>query len=195
MLQLAAGNDIEAAAQAGQILENRQVPVRFHREAKRVRQSAEPGYKLIVSAPNRCLAVDVCRCARFFRYVAQRNALAATRFTPIGLAAGFFPGKMWRERCRIDERRLLALRDRPAHRTFITTKVRSSASGALLANQSTSRRTISASSVAVTSCLSSISLRKRCVPKNCPSPFVVSAIPSEWNTRMLPGDSVTPHSS
>ena len=38
-------------------------------------------------------------------------------------------------------------------------------------------------------------LRMRVVPKNWPSLFAVSAMPSEWNTRMSPTSSVTPHSS
>src|SRR5467141_1403776 len=195
-LQLAARNNVEAAAQARQILQNRKVAVRFHRETKRVRQSAKPGHQLVVSVANRRLAVDIRWRARLLRYVPQRNALATNRFACPGISARFFPRKVWSERCRIDVRMLLALlRGRIAHRTFSTTKVRSSASGALSANKSTSRRTRSASSVAVTSCLSSISLRNRCVPKNCPSLLVVSAIPSEWNTRMSPGTSVTPHSS
>src|SRR5260370_21338811 len=145
-------NDVPAAAQARQILQNRKVAVRFHREATRVRHSAKPGHELVVSAANRRLAVDIRWRARLLRYVPQRNALATNRFACRGISARFLPGKVWRERCRIDVRMLLALlRGRLAHRTFSTTNVRSSASGPLSPNKSTSRRTRSATSSAVPS--------------------------------------------
>src|SRR5260370_2119082 len=185
-------NDVPAAAQARQILQNRKVAGRFHRETKRVRQSAKPGHQLVVSAANRRLAVAIRWRARLLRYVPQRHALASNRFACPGISARFLPRKVWSECCRIDVRMLLALlRGRLAHRTFSTTKVRSSASGALSANKSTSRRTRSASSVAVTSCLSSITLRNPFLPKNCPSLLIVSPIPSQWTTRLAPATTTT----
>src|SRR2546430_1636448 len=56
--------------------------------------------------------------------------------------------------------------NRMAHRTFATTNVRSSESGALCVNQSTSRRITSAISVAEASWCCSISFISRVVPKN-----------------------------
>src|SRR5882757_5297691 len=196
VLQLAARNHIKPATQASEILQNRQIAIGFHRKAKRMRQRAQSTIKFTVSIANRCLTINVCRRSRLLSNLAKRNIFAMYAYPPVGaqhccapveLIARkptnrlfFFPRKMWRETCRINEGNSLApLRQHAAHRTFNTTNVRSSASGALSAKKSTSRNTMSANSAAVTSCLSSINLRKRAVPKNNPSLLVVSAIPSE----------------
>src|SRR5260221_14017210 len=103
VLQLAARYNVEAAAQAGKVLEDRQVAVGFHREAERVRQTAETGDKFLVSVANRRLAVNVRGRTGLFRDLAQRHTLAANRFARIGTAPGFFPGKVWRERRRLNK--------------------------------------------------------------------------------------------
>src|SRR5690349_9753043 len=70
MLQLASGNNVEPAAQPGEIFQDREVAVGFHRKTQRMRLSPKPGSKLNVGIANRSPTVDVCGRTRAFRYLA-----------------------------------------------------------------------------------------------------------------------------
>src|SRR5229473_1240278 len=178
--ELAAGNDIEAAAQFREMLQNREIAVGLHSEAECVRQSAETVDELVVRVFDRAPAIDVGWRPELIGNVAKGHAVAGDCCIVTRVARQRLPEKVWREAGGVHERQLLAgVCRRAAHRTLSTTRVRSSESGADCENQSTSRRTRSANSAAPASCLSSISLRKRSVPKNWPSVLVVSAMPSE----------------
>src|SRR3989442_1363220 len=110
-----------------------------------MRNAAQPFLKFPISIGNGSVAV----------YIDGRCTLAGNRFKgdaltkhlfPGSPARGLFPGKMGRELSGINELQLASRR--MAHRTFITTSVRSSKSGALCVNQSTLSRILSANSAA-----------------------------------------------
>jgi len=179
MFQLAARNNIESAPALGEIIQEGEIAVRFHCETNRVRNSAELAIELSVSLANRRSAIAIRRSAEGFCRADKIDALAKNMFD-ILIARGFFPGKVRREFRRVHVRQLFR-RTAPsrAHRTFSTTSVRSSAGGAPCANQSTSRITRSASSLALDSWCFSMSERSFSVPKYWPSLLLVSAMPSE----------------
>src|SRR5579859_2003688 len=157
-----------------------------------MRNDLQSAVKLLICRFDSPSAVQVKRCAKFLGSGGEGNVFAINRFARFL----FLPPEKGREFSRIHKgvrtRDSCSLR---VHRTFTTTSVLSSESGALCANHSTSLNIKSESSVADSSWWLSIILRRRSVPKNCPSLFVVSAIPSEWKTTMFPCSSVTPHSS
>src|SRR5262249_21353397 len=139
-----------SAAQLGQRFQDGQVAVGFHRETKCMRECAKPFVEFLVSGFNRGAAIEVKRAAKPFRSTCEPNILAKYGFTSSGFL--FSPLKKRREFSRINVgKRLARRRGLRAHRTFSTTRVRSSESGALCANQSTSRKIMSESSVAESS--------------------------------------------
>src|ERR1700693_2937379 len=126
--------------------------------------------QFLLCAVDRGAAVNVRRGSDFLRDLRQPDTFAKHRFLDRRAIPELSPGELGRKRGGIDKTQFYGrLSWGRAHRTLSTTKVRSSASGAPCANHSTSRNTWSASSAAVSSCWSSIILRRRSVPKNCPS--------------------------
>src|SRR5580704_17790240 len=171
------------------------IPVGFHCEADGVRNFAQAAIEFLVRSRKSCAAINVSRRSKGGRGAGEVHSFAEHVLNALGVR-GFLPGELRREFRRVDKFQVLTgPRRLRAHRTFSTTSVRSSASGALCANQSTSRKSKSANSVALSSCCCSMSRRSFSVPKNCPSLLLVSASPSEGKTIIFPGSSVTPHSS
>src|SRR5215469_3280917 len=177
--QLAARDNVEAAAQPGQPLQDRKIPVGLHRKANGVVNSAQPLLEFTVSVVNRSAAIQIRRRRKPVGHGWQRHSLAEHLF--VGwCGGGLLPREIRRERRRIDKLQFARRsRVRVAHRTFITTSVRSSDRGALLENQSTSLKMLSANSAAGRSWCFSINSRSRVVPKNWPSLLAVSVMPSE----------------
>src|SRR5271154_2733546 len=196
-VKFAAADDVEAAAKFREPLQDRQVAVGFHRETERVWYALQTAMEFAIGIADGGAAVKICWRAEFFRGVRKQDTFAVdiVAATTASLAARL-PRKVRRERGGIDEsRRGLRRGATGAHRTLAMTKVRSSESGALCVKRSTSRRMASDNSVAVSSWRCSIKVRRRSVPKNCPSELEASARPSEWKTKISPAASVTPHSS
>src|SRR5258708_27231168 len=178
------------------MLQDGQIPVGLYGKAQSVRQCGESLVQFLIGAINRSAAIHVRWRTKFVRDRIQRHSFAHHFVHARDPRTVLLPFEVWREGSWVyvfefAGRRII----RMAHRTFAITRVRSSASGALCVNQSTSRRITSAISGAEDSWCCSISFISRVVPNNWPSLFIVSAIPSEWNTRMFPDSSVTPHSS
>src|SRR5208283_2415531 len=147
--------------------------------------------QLVKGLDDGAAAVNIRRSAETIGDFLKRKAFAKN----VAARAGVLPAKVRGKCCWVDVFEIATSLPGVAHLTFKITRVRSSESGALEANQSTSRRMTSASSAEVSSWCCSIRRRMRVVPKNWPSLLAVSAMPSEWKTRMSPTSSVTPHSS
>src|SRR5579872_211277 len=151
-LQLAAGDDVEPIPRLRHMLQNCEVAIRFHRKAKCVRQRAKSTMQLRLRIIDRSAAVQIHWRANLVCDIDQSHAFACDGFGNARAAprrALFLPGKVRRKRRRIDKRQLLRRRFVLAtHRTFSTTSVRSSESGALCENQSTSLNTRSINSAA-----------------------------------------------
>src|SRR6266568_188334 len=132
-----------------------------------MRHLTKAAVQLVKSVFNRRSAVQISRRPYFFSNRPQRNSFAKHLFDEGASRPALLPREVRREGSRIDifefARRTVI---RMAHRTFATTSVRSSESGALWVNQSTSRKMRSAISVAAASWCCSINLRSRSVPKN-----------------------------
>src|SRR5258708_17915254 len=144
-----------------------------------MRQRAKPLVQFLVGAINCSAAIYVGWRAKFAGDRIQRHSFADHFFARTPCSA-LLPFEVWRERnwvyvLELARRRIV----RTAHRTFATTNVRSSASGAPCVNQSTSRRIRSAISVADGSWSFSIISLILVAPNNCFSLFIVSAIPSD----------------
>jgi len=123
-------------------------------------------------------AIQIKGLSKFLHRIGKGKSLAKDRLAFSRLL--FLPAKIGRELRRVYVSMILRwYRRLCAHRTFKITSVRSSDRGALCANQSTSRKIMSDNSVAVSALCASMIFRSRSVPKNCPSLFDVSAIPSE----------------
>src|SRR5690242_15718192 len=179
MFQLAARNNIESAPALVQIIQEGEIAIRFHGKTNRVRSFSEPLIEFYVCLADRRSAIAIRWSAEGLCRADKIDALAKNMFN-ILIPRGFFPGELRREFRRVHVRQLLR-RPAPsrAHRTFNTTSVRSPAGGAPCANQSASRITRSASSLALDSWCFSISERSLSVPKYWPSLLLVSAMPSE----------------
>src|SRR5580704_17780379 len=151
MFELSPGNNVKTASHLREMLQDGKIPIGFHGETKRVRSLSQTAIELLVSIGNGRAAIEIRRRSKFLGGLNEVNALAENVFNFL-LFSGFFPCELWREFSRVDKHqfftRIGSLR---AHRTFNTTSVRSSDSGALCANQSTSRKSRSASSVALIS--------------------------------------------
>src|SRR5580765_1660053 len=76
MLQLAARNNIKPATKASEIFQNRQIAVRFHSKAKRMRQGRKASVKLTINIANSRLAINISRRSNFVGYLAKRNIFA-----------------------------------------------------------------------------------------------------------------------
>src|SRR5260370_42426397 len=135
-----------------------------------MRHRAKAAVQLVISVFNRRLAVQISRRPNFFTNRPQRDFFAKHLFDEGASRLALLPREVRRERSRIDifefARRTVI---RMAHRTFATTSVRSSESGALYVKQSTSRKMKTAISVAAASYYCSINIRSRYVPKHCSS--------------------------
>jgi len=182
-LQLAARNNVRSRCPSPPDTSESQGSVRFHRETKRVRQSAKPGHQLVVAPANRRLAVEYVGVP-----ASSAMSLSETPSQQTDSLAGEFPPDFFRKSVastlRIDVRCFLALlRGRLAHRPQDN-------QGAVIRqrravrDKSTSRKQ-DPQLGGRHSCLSSMSCAIDACQKNCPSLLVVSAIPSEWNTRCL----------
>src|SRR5580700_9573419 len=64
MFKLAPGNDVEAAPQLSEMLQERKVPVRLHGKTYRARNPVKAAVELAVSIRNRRAAVEVSRRAK-----------------------------------------------------------------------------------------------------------------------------------
>ena len=152
MFELSAGNNVETASHLREMLQDGKIPVGFHSETNRVRSLSQTAIELLVSIGNGGAAIEISRRAERFRSSLNEVDALAKNVLNVFFSSGLFPCELRREFGRVDKRqfftRIGSLR---AHRTFRTTSVRSSDSGALCANQSTSRKSRSASSVALTS--------------------------------------------
>src|SRR5580693_3452488 len=152
MFELAAGHNVKPAAHLCEMIQYRKISIRLHRETQCVWNLAQASVELPISICDRRAAIEVRWRSEGSCRVNEVDLLAENMLDTF-FASGFFPVKMRREFRWIDKRQFLACIARSrAHRTFNTTSVRSSESGALWANQSTSRKITSASSVALTSC-------------------------------------------
>src|SRR5271165_5571128 len=192
MLEFAAGDDVEAAAEAAKKLQQREVSVGLSGEAEKMGNAAQAAINFTKGIGDSAPAVDIRGRRKTPGDVGKRHAFA--KYFARG-SSGLFPGKLRRVTRGINVRQRTPRLAGAAHFTFITTSVRSSERGALCENQSTSFRTRSAISAAEISCCCSISMRSRSVPNSWPSLLLVSAMPSEWKTRMSPDSIVTLHSS
>src|SRR5208282_3030526 len=164
MFELSAGDNVKTAAHLCQILQDGKIPVGLHRETDRVRNLTEAAVELTVSIRNRRAAIKIGRRAKRGRGRDQVGAFAKHALNAF-FSSGLFPCELRREFGRVDKPQLLAcICNLRVHLTFNTTSVRSSARGALWANQSTSRKIRSAISVALTSCCCSMSVRSFSVP-------------------------------
>src|ERR1700683_1061258 len=178
--EFATRDDIEAVTTPGQVLQNRQIAVRFTSETKGMWERAKSVMQLLLRVINGGTAINVGRSADLCGNIRQAHAFARHRLCAQREIPRRFPREMRRKRGGIDESMLSGGNlGGSAHRTLSTTSVRSSARGAPCANHSTSRKTWSASSAAFSSCCSSMILRQRSVPKNWPSLLAVFALPSE----------------
>src|ERR1700752_1532377 len=131
------------------MLQDGEITVGLYREAQCVRQSPQPSVEVTIGIFNRPTAVHIGRCPDFSRDRAQRDFLAKDFFAAGTRSGRFLPCKVWCKFSRIDKLKPVRTRtSRCAHLTFVTTSVRSSESGAPSVNQSTSRRMMSAISVA-----------------------------------------------
>ena len=75
-VELASGDDVEAAAMLGHHLEQAQVRVRFHRIADQGIDLGEGPQQVVQRAQNGCLAIDEKRCAESGGQLDHRNILA-----------------------------------------------------------------------------------------------------------------------
>ncbi len=180
VVQFPSGHNVKTASHLGKVFQDGQIPIGLYRKTQRVRQCAKSLVQFPVGIINRSAAVCVSRRAKFLRHRFQRHPLAHYFFAAHVPRPAFGPRKMRRESRRVHVFYFAGRRiTRMGHRTFATTSVRSSESGAPCVNQSTSRRIASAISAAVASWCCSISFISRVVPKNWLSLFAVSTIPSE----------------
>src|SRR5271170_7304299 len=180
-VEFAAADDIETTAQFCQSLQDRQIAIGFNREAQRVRDRLQAAMEFAIGVADGCTAVEIRRRAELFRGVREQDVFAVDFITAAATrCAARLPREVWRKRRGIDEgRRGLRRHAARGHRTLAMTSVRSSESGAQCVKRSTSRRMASDSSVAVSSWRCSMKVRRRSVPKNCPSELLASARPSE----------------
>src|SRR4030095_9426952 len=148
VFELAARDNVEAAAQLQQILEDGEISVGLDGKAEHVRKRTKPVVQLAKRGFDRGPAVDVSWRREGFGSAGQSDTFAEHLLA--GSAPRFAPRKIRGEFRGVDEpQRSCGCYRLPAHRTLSTTRVRSSESGALWANQSISRRMRSEISVAL----------------------------------------------
>src|SRR5580692_1546742 len=151
MFEFAAGDNVKTTPQLCELLQDRKISVGFHRETNRVWNLSETAVELSVSISKGRAAIKISGSAKQLLSSNEVDALAKNVLN-IFSSCGLLPCKLWREFGWVDKLQFFAgNNDLRAHRTFKTTSVRSSESGAPCENQSTSRKSTSASSVALTS--------------------------------------------
>src|SRR5262249_38484363 len=139
MFQFSAGHNVEAAVALGELMQDGEVAVGLDRETDAVRNLRQSAVKFVVGIHNCGSAVEISRRAERRCGADQVHPLAEDVLL-LGMAGDAFPGKVRVKFRGINKGQLLAgTGRRSAHRTFKITRVRSSESGALWANQSTSR--------------------------------------------------------
>src|SRR5271154_3344354 len=151
MFEFPAGNDVKTAPHLSEMLQEGEIPIGFNGETNRVWNLPETAVELTVSIRDGRAAIKISGRAERSRRRNKIDAFAKNMLNAF-FSGGLFPGELRREFGRVDKRKLATrIAGLRAHRTFKMTSVRSSESGAPCANQSTSRKRRSASSVALTS--------------------------------------------